>query len=152
MKLTNNLSFESFIRSCEEKYAHKYDFLQMRELKKGYERSVNISLYANPKFDYMQMAYIRLGLENGVDISKYASVKYSNFLMEVIYHLLKNGAHFDEYILEDCLDTSKLIAAYDVLCRYKGLMRLDEWATHKIYEESPYYVNSKGEPIDEIEE
>lgn len=31
-------------------------------------------------------------------------------------------------------------------------MRLDEWATHKIYEESPYYVNSKGEPIDEIEE
>lgn len=58
MKLSNNLSFEAIIKTCEEKYAHKYDFLQMRELKKGYERGVNISSYANPKLTIMsQMAH-----------------------------------------------------------------------------------------------
>ena len=62
-----------------------------------------------------------------------------------------DGAQFDDYILEDCLEVDKLIAAYDVLCRRKGLMRLDEWAKHVIYEEAPYYVNDKGEPIDEID-
>ena len=60
-----------------------------------------------------------------------------------------DGAQFDDYILEDCLEVDKLIAAYDVLCRRNGLMRLDEWAKHVIYEEAPYYVTHKGEPIDE---
>ena len=152
MKLKNNLSFEAIIKTFEETYAHKYNVLRLKELKKGYEHNINISLYANPNFEYEQMSYIRQGLENNVDISKYASTNYSHFLMEIIYHLLKDGAQFDDYILEGCLEVDKLIAAYDALCRRSGLMRLDEWATHKIYEEAPYYVNSKGEPIDEIEE
>lgn len=150
MKLKNNLSFEAIIKSFEEKHACKYDFLQLKELKKGYERNVNISLYANLDFGYEQMSYIRQGLENNVDINKYASTHYSHFLMEIIYHLLKDGALLDEYVIGDCLEVDKLIAAYDVLCRRAGLMRLDEWAKHTIYEEAPYYVNHKGEPIDEI--
>lgn len=149
MKLKNNLSFEAIIKTFEETYAHKYNVLRLKELKKGYEHNINISLYANPNFEYEQMSYIRQGLENNVDISKYASTNYSHFLMEIIYHLLKDGAQFDDYILEGCLEVDKLIAAYDALCRRSGLMRLDEWATHKIYEEAPYYVTHKGEPIDE---
>ena len=150
MKLKNNLSFEAIIKSFEEKHAYKYNFLQLRELKKGYEHAINISLYANPNFGYEQMSYIRQGLENNVDITKYASTHYSHFLMEIIYHLLKEGALLDEFVIEDCLEVDKLIAAYDVLCRRTGLMRLDEWAKHIIYKEAPYYVNRKGEPIDEI--
>lgn len=149
MKLKNNLSFEAIIKTFEETYAHKYNVLRLKELKKGYEHNINISLYANPNFGYEQMSYIRQGLENNVDISKYASTNYSHFLMEIIYHLLKDGAQFDDYILEDCLEVDKRIAAYDVLCRRNGLMRLDEWAKHVIYEEAPYYVTHKGEPIDE---
>lgn len=149
MKLKNNLSFEAIIKTFEETYAHKYNVLRLKELKKGYEHNINISLYANPNFEYEQMSYIRQGLENNVDISKYASTNYSHFLMEIIYHLLKDGAQFDDYILEGCLEVDKLIAAYDALCRRSGLMRLDEWAKYVIYEEAPYYVTHKGEPIDE---
>lgn len=149
MKLKNNLSFEAIIKTFEETYAHKYNVLRLKELKKGYEHNINISLYANPNFAYEQMSYIRQGLENNVDISKYASTNYSHFLMEIIYHLLKDGAQFDDYILEGCLEVDKLIAAYDALCRRSGLMRLDEWAKYVIYEEAPYYVTHKGEPIDE---
>lgn len=152
MKLKNNLSFEAITNTFEENYACKYNILQLKELKKGYERGINISRYANPNFGYEQMSYIRQGLENNVDIIKYASTNYSHFLMKIIYHLLKDGAQFDDYILEDCLEVDKLIAAYDVLCRRSGLMRLDEWAKHVIYEEAPYYVNRKGEPINEINE
>lgn len=142
MKLKNNLSFEAIIRTFEEKHAYKYDFLQLRELKKGYERNIDISLYSNPKFDYMQMSYIRLGLVNNVDISKYAFTEYSNFLMEIIYQLLRNGAHFENYIIEDRLNIDRLIDHYDLLARHKGLLRLDEWAKHTIYEEAPYYVKA----------
>ena len=149
MKLKNNLSFEAIIKTFEETYAHKYNVLRLKELKKGYEHNINISLYANPNFEYEQMSYIRQGLENNVDISKYASTNYSHFLMEIIYHLLKDGVQFDDYILEGCLEVDKLIAAYDALCRRSGLMRLDEWAKYVIYEEAPYYVTHKGEPIDE---
>ena len=152
MKLKNNLSFEAIIKTFEETYAHKYEFLQLKELKKGYEHNINISLYANPAFDRVQMSYVRQGLENNVDITKYVSTHYSHFLMEIIYQLLKDGALLDDYVLEDCLEVDKLIAAYDVLCRRNGFMRLDEWAKHVIYEEAPYYVNDKGEPIDEINE
>lgn len=152
MKLKNNLSFEAIIKTLEEKYAYKYDILRMKELKKGYEHGINIFLYANPDFEYEQMSYIRQGLENNVDINKYASTNYSHFLIEIIYHLLNDGAQFDDYILEDCLEVDKLIAAYDVLCRRNGLIQLDEWAKRIIYEEAPYYVNHKGEPIDEINE
>lgn len=151
MKLKNNLSFEAIIKTFEETYTYKYNILQLKELKKGYERDVNISLYANPNFEYEQMSYIRQGLENNVDISKYASTNYSHFLMEIIYHLLKEGAQLDDYILEDCLEVDKLIAAYDVLCRRNGLIRLDEWAKHVIYEEAPYYVNHKGDFTNEID-
>ena len=145
MKLKNNLTFESFTQVYGDRYNHE----QLWWLRKGYDEGLDISLYANPNFEYEQMSYIRQGLENNVDISKYASTNYSHFLMEIIYHLLKDGAQFDDYILEDCLEVDKLIAAYDALCRRNGLMRLDEWSKHVIYEEAPFYVNRKGEPIDE---
>ena len=150
MKLSNNLSFESLIQTYEEQYEHRYSGYQLEELKRGYDGGLDISVYANPAFDRVQMSYVRQGLENNVDITKYVSTHYSHFLMEIIYQLLKDGALLDDYILEDCLEVDKLIAAYDVLCRRNGLMRLDEWAKHVIYEEAPYYVNDKGEPIDEI--
>lgn len=146
MKLSNNLTIEQRMNT---EWGYQFDPMQCAEILDGARQGVNVELYANPNFEYEQMSYIRQGLENNVDISKYASTNYSHFLMEIIYHLLKDGAQFDDYILEGCLEVDKLIAAYDALCRRSGLMRLDEWAKYVIYEEAPYYVTHKGEPIDE---
>lgn len=136
MKLSNNLTFESFIQA----YGDQYDNEQLYWLHKGYDNGLDISLYTNPAFNSLQMHTIMYGLENNVDASKYAFVEYNNEIMRMIYHLLKNGARFDKYIIDDHLDVSKLMSDYELLIRYKGFSRLDKWAIDMIYGGAPYYV------------
>ena len=136
MKLSNNLTFESFIQAYGDQYNHE----QLYWLRKGYDEGLDISLYANPAFDYYQMYTIMYGLENGVDATLYAFVEYNNFMMQVIYHLLANGARFDKYIVEDHLDIDKIMSDYGLLIRYKGFHRLSKYAIDAIYDGAPYYV------------
>lgn len=140
MKLANNLSFESLVRTYEEQHEHRYDEYQLEELRDGYDNGLDISIYANPAFDRVQMSLIRLGLENNIDISKYAFVEYNSYLMETIYELLRRGAHFDRYVLRDCLDVDKLIKDHDKLCSRARLRPLSNWGRATIEDGAPYYV------------
>ena len=137
MKLTNNLSFESFIQSCKDQYNHE----QLYWLRRGYEDNLDISLYINPNFDSMQMHAIMCGLAHNIDVSKYAFVEYNSVIMGVIYHLLKNGSCFDKYVIQDRLDVDKMMRDYDLLVKYKDFSRLDTWALNMIYDNAPYYTS-----------
>ena len=137
MKLKNNLSFESFIQAYED----QYDNEQLYWLRKGYNENLDISLYLNPAFNSAQMHQIMYGLASGVDAKLYAFVEYNHVIMSVIYHLLKNGACFDKYVIEEHLDVDKLMSDYDLLIKYKGFSKFDQWALHTIYNDAPYHVN-----------
>lgn len=142
MKLKANLSFKSLIQTYEDQYEHHYDEYQLRELKRGYDGGLDISIYANPEFDNVQMSCIRLGLDNDVDITKYAFVEYNYYLMETIYDLLNHGAYFDRYVLRDHLDVDTLIRDHDKLCARTGLRPLSNWGRATIEDGAPYYVKS----------
>lgn len=136
MKLSNNLTFESFIQA----YGNQYNHEQLWWLRKGYDEGLDISLYINPAFNSQQMFQIMYGLENNVDAALYAFVEYNHVIMQVIYHLLNRGAYFGNYVVEDHLDVDKLMSDYDLLIKYHGFSRLDKWAIDTIYGGAPYYV------------
>ena len=141
MKLANNLSFESTLQMYESLYKCEYSDFQKKQLKFGYEDTLDISQYANPAFNYMQMNFIRNGLLKNLDISKYAFVEYNQHVMEVIYRLLEAGAQFDRYVVKDHVDVDKLIDDYASLCKCKRKTQLDSWAVHSIYKDAPYYTS-----------
>ena len=136
MKLSNNLTFESFIQAYRDQYSDE----QLYWLRKGYDNGLDVSLYSNPAFNSNQMHTIMYGLQNGVDASLYAFVEYNHVIMQVIYHLLEHGAYFNNYIVEDHLDVDKLMSDYDLLIKYHGFSRFDKWAIDMIYDGAPYYV------------
>lgn len=50
----------------------EFDYYQICQIRRGIEKGLDISYYADPKFDWQQMYQIREGLESGLDVSKYA--------------------------------------------------------------------------------
>ena len=44
----------------------------MKQIRKGLEANVDVSIYAKTEFDDWQMKQIRLGLEDNLDVSSYA--------------------------------------------------------------------------------
>ncbi len=86
---------KSSIESELQKYKNggKYDRDEMKEIRKGLESGVDVSMYANPErhlpFGEWQMREIRLGLEAGVDVSKYADPKYDSDQMKKIREKLE---------------------------------------------------------------
>ena len=61
-----------------------YDSDQMREIRIGLERGLDVSVYADPKYNVYQMQQIRIGLERGLDVSVYADPKYNCMQMQVM--------------------------------------------------------------------
>lgn len=57
---------------------------QMSEIREGLERGVDVTIYAHPKFASHQMGEIRLGLEHGVDVTLYADERYGESRMREI--------------------------------------------------------------------
>lgn len=57
---------------------------QMIEIREGLERGVDVTIYAHPKFTSHQMCEIRLGLEHGVDVTRYADERYGASQMDQI--------------------------------------------------------------------
>ena len=88
------------------------------------------------KFSKNQIKELVDGYHDGVNILAYADPRISDLIMYQIHLALLDFGNPD-----DCNEFRRRI----------GRMRLDEWAKHVIYEEAPYHVNDKGEPIDEID-
>ena len=70
---------------------------QMKQIRKGLESGVDVSVYADPKYNDFQMEQIRLGLENDVDVSVYADPKYDEFQMGEIREGLETGVDVSMY-------------------------------------------------------
>ena len=84
MKLKNNLTFESIMRSYKSNYKKIYTSLRLNELRRIYEQGCDIKEYIDANFDTMQLTQIRIGLENNVDASVYANTLYDYEQMDLI--------------------------------------------------------------------
>jgi hypothetical protein len=151
MKLISNLTFDNAITQYEEKYDRKYYHGQLRELREGFEKGLDISYYTDPDFEHEQMREIRLGLEKGLDVSLYAKPAFDLFQMRQIEYGLESGVSAEVYTnskytsyhmkvirlyLEQNLDVSCLL---DENLHYLTVKRLEQRlldvATHDI---APY--------------
>lgn len=97
MKLTTNLTFENAIQQYEEKYNCKYYHGQLRELREGFEKGLDVSYYADPDFEHTQMKVIREGLEKGLGVSVYAKLKFDLFQMRQLAKGLENKVDVEVY-------------------------------------------------------
>lgn len=97
MKLTTNLTFENAIQQYEEKYNCKYYHGQLRELREGFEKGLDVSYHADPDFEHDQMKVIREGLEKGLDVSLYAKSAFDLFQMRQIEYGLESGVSAEVY-------------------------------------------------------
>lgn len=71
MKLKNNVSFESIIRSFEELYNKSYNMLELEELRLCYDQQLPLDKFARLQAHW-RMRDARLGLEVGVDLFQHA--------------------------------------------------------------------------------
>ena len=76
-KIHNNLTIENLTKTS---WFNQFDKLQQREILKGLELNLDISIYAKDYFDVNQMLTIRKWLEDNldVDVSIYVN-KYYNY-------------------------------------------------------------------------
>lgn len=70
---------------------HEFNWHQMREIRRGLEKRLDVSIYAKPLYQPRQMYEIRKGLESGVDVSKYSSMINSARDMKEIRLRLEKG-------------------------------------------------------------
>ena len=63
----------------------------MREIRKGLEENIDVSVYADAKFNADQMECIRTGLEKGLDVSIYTNPEYSAPKMRLLCDALVYG-------------------------------------------------------------
>lgn len=138
MKLTTNLTFDNAIKQYEEKYDYSYYHAQLIELETGFEKGLDISVYAHPDFEHTQMKVIREGLEKGLDVSLYAKPVFDLFQMQQIEYGLESGVNVEVYAnskytsyhmkvirlyLEQNLDASRLL---DENLHYLTVKRLEQ--------------------------
>lgn len=87
----------SGLRTCEANvaiYANtKYRDNQMRQIRFGLEKGLDVSCYADPKFKWKQMWQIREGLESGVDAASYADPEIGSFEMKQIRESMEEAAN-----------------------------------------------------------
>ena len=138
MKLISNLTFDNAIQQYEEKYNRKYYHGQLRELREGFEKGLDINSYANPDFEHTQMKVIREGLEKGLDVSIYSKLEFDLFQMRQLAKGLENKVDVELYAnakyeahhmkvirlyLEQNLDASHLL---DENLHYLTVKRLEQ--------------------------
>ena len=98
-KIYNNLNVENLVKTnsfnkltTEEKKAllknsqwfNQFNEFQQKNILKGLEDNLDISIYAKPEFDEFQMTQLRLGLEKNLDVSIYAKLEYNGAQIEQI--------------------------------------------------------------------
>lgn len=76
MKLKNNVSFESLIRSFEELYNRSYNALELAELKSCYDNQLPLDKFARLQ-SYWRMQEARCCLEAGIDLFRHAKECYN---------------------------------------------------------------------------
>ena len=73
-KAHNNLNIENLIKTD---WFEQFDLFQKKEILKGLENKLDVSIYAKKEFDWEQMKEIRLGLEDDLDVFLYTKTEYT---------------------------------------------------------------------------
>ena len=76
----------------------KFKSSQMEQIRFGLEKGLNAHIYAKPEFDYEQMRQIRLGLERGLDVSIYAKTEFDWSQMQEIRLSLEKSSDVNTYV------------------------------------------------------
>ena len=88
-KIYNNLNIENLTKTD---WFNQFDELQQKEILKGLQENLDISVFANSVFNLNQMIQIRLGLKSDLEVSIYANPKYSwKEMNEIRMNLLKES-------------------------------------------------------------
>lgn len=90
MKLKNNVSFESIIRSFEELYNKSYNTLELAELMLCYNQQFPLDKFARLQAHW-RMREARLGLEAGVDLFRHAKECYNYKQLETTRQIAVAG-------------------------------------------------------------
>ena len=90
MKLKNNVSFESIIRSFEELYNKSYNTLELAELQLCYNQQFPLDKFARLQAHW-RMREARLGLEAGVDLFRHAKECYNYKQLETTRQIAVAG-------------------------------------------------------------
>lgn len=90
MKLKNNVSFESIIRSFEELYNKSYNALELAELMLCYNQQFPLDKFARLQ-THWRMREARLGLEAGVDLFRHAKECYNYKQLETTRQIAVAG-------------------------------------------------------------
>lgn len=90
MKLKNNVSFESIIRSFEELYNRSYNALELTELKLCYDKQLPLDKFARLK-EHWRMQEARRCLEVGIDLFQHAKECYSRIHLETTRQIAVAG-------------------------------------------------------------
>lgn len=90
MKLKNNVSFESIIRSFEELHNRSYNALELAELKLCDDNQLPLDKFARLQAHW-RMQEARLGLEVGIDLFQHAKECYSRKQLETTRQLAVAG-------------------------------------------------------------
>lgn len=90
MKLKNNVSFESIIRSFEELYNRSYNALELTELKLCYDKQLPLDKFARLK-EHWRMQEARRCLEVGIDLFQHAKECYSRIHLETTRQIAVMG-------------------------------------------------------------
>ena len=86
-KIYNNLSIDNLL---ETELYKDFNLSQKDEIRKGLEKGLDVSVYANPDFSVEQMREIAIGLIEDLDVSKYAKPEITVEEMKVIIEELRN--------------------------------------------------------------
>lgn len=90
MKLKNNVSFESIIRSFEELYNRSYNALELAELKLCYDNQLPLDKFARLQAHW-RMKEARISLEAGVDLFRHAKECYNRKQLETTRQIAVTG-------------------------------------------------------------
>ena len=97
---------------------------QIKQIKLGLEKDLDVSIYAKPEFDNRQMQEIRLGLEHKVDVSKYANTRFSWAQMQEIRLGLENNLDVLKYAKPE-IDWVQMRMIKEILLDLKNVGKLD---------------------------
>lgn len=90
MKLKNNVSFESIIRSFEELHNRSYNALELAELKLCYDNQLPLDKFASLQAHW-RMQEARRCLEVGIDLFQHAKECYSRIHLETVRQIAVAG-------------------------------------------------------------
>ena len=73
-KIYNNLNIDNLMRT---EWINQFDEDQKFMIEIGFERNVNVSIYAKTEFSWKQMKEIMLGLIKNLDVSFFAEKEFT---------------------------------------------------------------------------